>query len=132
MSWTLTRDPTPTEFDAMARAVFDALPLEFRRLCDGLVIQTPEFADQATLRRMNIENRYGLLGLYSGVDLTRKSIMYTPQQPDMVFLYRQPILRYAKNTGEDLPRVIAHVMIHEIGHHFGHSDDDMHEIERGD
>lgn len=113
----------------MARAVFDALPLEFRRLCDGLVIQTPEFADEATLRHMKIKNPYGLLGLYSGVDLTRKSIMATPQQPDMVFLYRQPILRYAKNTGEDLPRVIAHVMIHEIGHHFGHSDDDMHAIE---
>lgn len=121
--------PTLAEFDAAARRVFAAMPLEFRRMCEGVVIQSAEFADDETLDAMDIDSPYGLLGLYSGVDITRKSVMQSGGRPDMVFLYRQPILAFARHHGEDLLRVIANVLIHEIGHHFGLSDDDMHGIE---
>ena len=124
--------PTLAEFDAIARRVFAAMPIEFRRMCDGVLIQTAEFPDNETLDMMEIDSPYGLLGLYSGVDLTRKSIMQTGTQPDMVFLYRQPILAFARQNDEDLLRVIAHVLIHEIGHHFGLSDDDMHSLQDED
>lgn len=121
--------PTLAEFDAIARRVFGAMPVEFRRMCEGIIIQTSEFADDGTLDAMEIDSPYGLLGLYSGVDITRKSIMQSGGTPDMVFLYRQPILAFARQNDEDLLRVIAHVLIHEIGHHFGLSDDDMHELQ---
>jgi len=98
-------------------------------MCEGVVIQSAEFADDETLDAMDIDSPYGLLGLYSGVDITRKSVMQSGGRPDMVFLYRQPILAFARHHDEDLLRVIAHVLIHEIGHHFGLSDDDMHGIE---
>ncbi len=127
-----SRQPTLPEFDAMARRIFQAMPLEFRRMCDGVVIQTVEWPDEDTLDHMGIDSPYGLLGLYHGVDLTRKSIMHPMPGQDMVFLYRQPILAFAKAKGEDLVRVIAHVLIHEIGHHFGLSDDDMHALQTED
>jgi len=120
--------PSLSEFDAFARRVFQAMPVEFRRMCDGLVIQTAEWPDEDTLDAMEIDSPYGLLGLYHGIDLTQKSIMDPRPSQDMVFLYRQPILAFTKHRGEELGRVIAHVLIHEVGHHFGLSDDDMHEL----
>jgi len=104
------------------------MPVEFRRMCDGLVIQTAEWPDEDTLDAMEIDSPYGLLGLYHGIDLTQKSIMDPRPSQDMVFLYRQPILAFTKHRGEELGRVIAHVLIHEVGHHFGLSDEDMHEL----
>jgi predicted Zn-dependent protease with MMP-like domain len=123
-----SHSPSLEEFDRIARRVYQAMPLAFRRMCDGLVIQTAEWPDEATLDDMGIDSPYGLLGLYHGVDLTQKSIMDPRPHQDMVFLYRQPILAFTKHRGEDLPRVIAHVLIHEIGHHFGLSDDDMYAL----
>jgi len=120
--------PSLSEFDAFARRVFQAMPVEFRRMCDGLVIQTAEWPDEDTLDAMEIDSPYGLLGLYHGIDLTQKSIMDPRPSQDMVFLYRQPILAFTKHRGEELGRVIAHVLIHEVGHHFGLSDEDMHEL----
>ncbi len=127
-----SRPTSLAEFDAVARRVYQAMPLQFRQMCDGLVIQTVEWPDDDTLDHMGINTPYGLLGLYHGVDLTRKSVMHPMPRQDMVFLYRQPILAFAKHRNEELVRVIAHVLIHEIGHHFGLSDDDMYALQDGD
>ena len=116
------------EFDDLARKIYQAMPLEFRQMCDGLIIQSADWPDDETLDHMGIDSPYGLLGLYHGVDLTQKSMMAPVQGQDMVFLYRKPILAFAKARGEEVPRVIAHVLIHEIGHHFGLSDDDMYAL----
>ncbi len=120
--------PSLAEFDAIARRVYQAMPVEFRRMCDGLVIQSADWPDEETLDDMGIDSPYGLLGLYHGIDLTQRSVMDPRPHQNMVFLYRQPILAFTKQRGEDLRRVIAHVLIHEIGHHFGLSDDDMYAL----
>jgi len=120
--------PSLEQFDQIARRVYQAMPLEFRQMCDGLVIQSADWPDEQVLDDMDIDSPFGLLGLYHGVDLTRKSMMMPQVGQDMVFLYREPILAFTKHRGEELSRVIAHVLIHEIGHHFGLSDDDMHAL----
>lgn len=97
-------------------------------MCDGLVIQSADWPDEQTLDDMGIDSPYGLLGLYHGIDLTQRSVMDPRPHQNMVFLYRQPILAFTKQRGEDVRRVIAHVLIHEIGHHFGLSDDDMYAL----
>jgi len=116
------------EFDAIARRVYQAMPVEFRRMCQDVIIQSVDWPDERTLDDMGIDSPYGLLGLYHGVDLTRRSVLDPRPHQDMVFLFRQPILAFTRHRGEDLRRVIAHVLIHEIGHHFGLSDEDMHEL----
>ena len=93
------------------------------------MIRVQDFPDEEILEELECESAFDLLGLYQGVDLTRKSVSDTPQQPDMVYLYRRPILDYWCDSEEDLTHVVRHVLIHEIGHHFGYSDDDMEAIE---
>jgi predicted Zn-dependent protease with MMP-like domain len=93
------------------------------------VIRVEDFPDDETLEDMECETPFDLLGLYRGVDLSRKSVLDTPEDLDLVFLYRRPILDYWCEVGEDLTHVVRHVLIHEIGHHFGLSDDDMERIE---
>ena len=94
-----------------------------------MVIRVEDFPDDETLEDMECETPFDLLGLYRGVDLSRKSVLDTPEDLDLVFLYRRPILDYWCEVGEDLTHVVRHVLIHEIGHHFGLSDDDMERIE---
>ncbi|AZU05314.1 hypothetical protein X907_2805 [Glycocaulis alkaliphilus] len=123
--------PAPSEADFldMAEAAFAALPDAFRQLCGNVVIQIADFADEETLKALEMENPYELTGLYHGVDLTEKSVM-DPGMPDHVFLYRLPILlEWCERGDVALDDLIAHVLVHEIGHHFGLSDDDMHAIE---
>lgn len=123
--------PTLEEFDGMVREVFARLPQTFRDQCDGLVIQVADFADEGTLRSMNIPGPYSLLGLYHGMGLGNEGGMtLSGKLPDMVFLYRMPILRLAFEGGDSVEHVITHVLVHEIGHHFGLSDEDMDAIER--
>lgn len=123
--------PTLDEFDSMVRATFERLPKQFRAQCDGLVIRVMDFADEDTLRGLNIPDPYGLLGLYHGMGLGNEGgMMFTGKLPDMVFLYRMPILRMAFHGGESIEHVVTHVLVHEIGHHFGLSDEDMDAIER--
>jgi predicted Zn-dependent protease with MMP-like domain len=81
------------------------------------------------LDSLGIDSPFGLLGLYTGVDLARKSVMDVSPMPDMVFLYRRPILDYWAEHEDTLGAIVAHVLVHEIGHHFGLSDDDMERIE---
>ena len=124
--------PSLADLEAMAAEAWASLPRRFRRMAEGIVIRVEEFPDEETEKEMGLESPFDILGLYQGVDLARKSSMDVPRGPDMVFLYRRPILDYWCETGEELRHVVRHVLIHEIGHHFGLSDDDMEAIENAD
>ena len=124
-----TAPPSLEDMEAMAAEAFATIPRELRQNVANVVIQIADFPDDEILREMDLETPFDLLGLYQGVDLARKSVGDVAQQMDMVFLYRRPILEYWCETGEDLKHVIRHVLIHEIGHHFGLSDEDMERIE---
>lgn len=118
--------PTLADIERMARAAWEELPEAFRRPCEGLAIRVADFADEATLAEMGIEDPFELTGLYQGVALTEKSVMDVAAEPDAVWLYRRPILEEWIERGDvPLARLVAHVLVHEIAHHFGFSDDDI-------
>jgi predicted Zn-dependent protease with MMP-like domain len=94
-----------------------------------VVIRVEEFCDEEIEAEMGLDSPFDLLGLYRGVSLDRKSVLASASDLDMIFLYRRPILDYWCETGEHLERIIRHVLIHEVGHHFGLSDEDMDRIE---
>ncbi len=124
--------PGLEEFDALAREAFESLPAAFRAMCGDVMIHVADFAEDAILDDMGVDDPFGLTGLYEGVDLTSRSIDDIPSGPDHVHLYRQPILAEWIDHGETrLGDLIRHVLVHEIGHHFGLSDDDMERIEAG-
>ncbi len=123
--------PSLDELEAIARRALASVPAELRRFVDSVVLRVDEFPDPETEREMGLESPFDLLGLYRGVALDRKSVADMAQDVDMIFLYRRPILDYWCETGEDLHAIVRHVLIHEIGHHFGFSDEDMERIERG-
>lgn len=125
----LTKAPTLGDLEIMAREAFDAMPRELTRSVEGVVIRVEDFPDAQTELELELESPFDLLGLYSGVALGDKSVSDTPAGVDMIFLYRRPILDYWCDSGEDLHHLIRHVLIHEIGHHFGLSDEDMERIE---
>lgn len=129
MSASFGSAPTLDDFEAIARQAYDALPSELTHFVDDVLIRTADFPDSDVVREMDLESPFDLLGLYQGVALGDKSLAATPLGIDMIFLYRRPILDYWCESGEDLHRLIRHVLIHEIGHHFGLSDADMHRIE---
>jgi predicted Zn-dependent protease with MMP-like domain len=130
--WIHRRAPSLEDFDALARTAFSALPEAFRALCGDVIIHVAEFAEDEMLDDMGIEDPFELTGLYEGVDLTRRSLDDIPSGPNHVHLYRQPILAEWIDNGETtLGELIRHVLVHEIGHHFGLSDDDMERIEAG-
>jgi len=121
---------TEAEFIDIAQKTWDSLPEEFHAAAGNLVTQVRDYADPETLEALDISHPMSLLGLYHGVGLPFKSVLQTGYGPDMIFLYRLPILNYARQTGDDVDAVIRHVYIHEIGHHFGFSDADMDAIEQ--
>ncbi|WP_440958539.1 metallopeptidase family protein [Oceanicaulis sp. LC35] len=122
--------PDEAQFLEIAQHAWEGLPEQFRALCGNVVIQTPDFADEATLNHFNMDSPYQLTGLYHGVDLPHKSVLDPAPGPDYVFLYRLPILlEWCERGNVTLAEIITHVLVHEIGHHFGLSDDDMHVIE---
>ncbi|MEQ8229185.1 MAG: metallopeptidase family protein [Rhodospirillales bacterium] len=123
------RAPTLADFEVMADEALGLIPAELRRLAADVVIRIEDFPDEETGREMDLESPFDLLGLYRGIALTDKSVSDPGAEPDMVFLYRRPILDYWCETGEDLVHLIRHVLIHEIGHHFGFSDADMDALE---
>ena len=116
-------------FDEIVAAAFIALPDVYREACDGLAIRTEPHASHDVLRALDIDQPSQLLGLYHGINLARKSVFDLPAAPDEVIIYREPIRAYARATGSPLADVIKHVLVHEVGHHFGFSDDDMEAIE---
>ncbi|MGN3973670.1 metallopeptidase family protein [Tsuneonella sp. SYSU-LHT278] len=121
--------PSAQEFEAIARTAFARLPPEFAVHIGDVVLEVEEFADPETLTAMGIEDPFELTGLFEGVSLTEQSISDSGQMPNRVRLFRQPILDEWIADGHDLEHLIAHVVIHEVGHHFGLSDADMHALE---
>jgi len=130
MTWTDRLAPSLDDFAALARKAFDDLPADFRRQTGDVVFRIDDFATDEVLDDLGIEDPFGLTGLYQGVDLGRRSILDPSPQLSMVFLYRRPILdEWCERGDVTLGELIAHVLVHEIGHHFGLSDDDIHRIE---
>jgi predicted Zn-dependent protease with MMP-like domain len=127
--WSKASAPGLAEFERIADAAYKRLPSRFRALTGELVIRIEDFPTDEVLDSLGIQSPFDLLGLYSGVDLAKKSVMDVTPLPDMVFLYRRPILDYWAEHEETLGGVITHVLVHEIGHHFGLSDADMARIE---
>ncbi|MEI9983452.1 MAG: metallopeptidase family protein [Aliidongia sp.] len=126
---TVRLPPSSADLEALARHALADIPPELARHLGDVVIRIDDFPDEDTEREMQLESPFDILGLYRGVALTHKSVLATASDLDMIFLYRRPILDYWCETGEDLYDVVRHVLIHEIGHHFGFSDDDMEQLE---
>ena len=128
--WSVLQAPSLDEMEAIAKEAYAGLPAPFRRLCDGVVVHVEDFPDDETLRQMGCESPFDLLGLFRGVGLAQGgSMLETGQFPNMVWLYRRPILDYWAEHEDSLGEIVTHVLVHEIGHHFGLSDDDMEAIE---
>lgn len=127
--WDSATAPTLADIEALAAAAWERLPREFRDKATDVLIRVEDFATDEVLDSLGIESPFDLLGLYQGVSLNQKSVMDLPRQPDMVFLYRRAILEEWAEGDETLGRLVAHILVHEIGHHFGFSDDDMARIE---
>ena len=123
------RAPSLVEIEGLAARALASLPRRFKRHLGPVVIRVEDFPDAETESAMELDSPFDLLGLYRGVALPHKSISDPRPQLDMIFLYRRPILDYWCESGEDLFLVVRHVLIHEIGHHFGFSDSDMERIE---
>ena len=121
--------PTLEDFEAVAKAELARLPTELAGHVSDVVIRVAEFPDAEVERDLGLDSPFDLLGLYQGVSLDLKSVAYAAHDVDMIFLYRRPILDYCADTDEDFRDVVRHVLVHEIGHHFGFSDADMDRIE---
>src|SRR5579859_7912340 len=121
--------PTLADLDALAATALETIPAELKRFVGSVVIRVEEFPDDETIAEMELESPFDILGLYRGVALPHKGSAATASAVDMIFLYRRPMLDYWCETGEELTHIMRHVLIHEIGHHFGFSDDDMTRIE---
>ena len=128
--WTHAPAPSIDDFARLAEAAFAGLPEPFRRAVGDVIFQVAEFADDETLDDLGIEDPFDLTGLYQGVDLTRRSVLDPEPHASVVLLYRRPILdEWSARADVTLAELITHVLIHEIGHHFGLSDDDIDRIE---
>jgi len=121
--------PTTDEIEAIARAALKALPRPFSESLGNVVLLVEDFADDETLKSMGIEDPFELSGLYEGVPLTERSVDQSGRLPDTVRLFRRPILDEWTDGNDTLEHLVSHVLIHEIGHHFGLSDNDMHALE---
>lgn len=125
-----TLPPSLEQFERLAEAAWHGLPDGFRKLCGRVEIFVADFADEETLQALGMEDPFELTGVYIGVDLSQKSVSDPSPEPDRVFLFRRPILdEWADHGDVPLGELVTHVLVHEIGHHFGLSDDDMHAIE---
>ena len=124
--------PSAAEIEAIARDALLTLPQPFAAHLGDVVLQVEEFADDETLAAMGIEEPFDLTGLYEGLPLTERSVEHSGMMPDRIRLFRRPILDEWAGGEETLERLVAHVLIHEVGHHFGFSDEDMHALEEAD
>ncbi len=128
--WPHLKAPSLSEMEAIAFAAFERLPQKFRALCDGVVIRVEDFPTDEVIEDMKLESEFGILGLFQGVGLPYQSVSDPAAMPNMIWLYRRPILDYWAEHDEALGSIITHVLVHEIGHHFGLSDEDMEAIEQ--
>jgi predicted Zn-dependent protease with MMP-like domain len=129
LAWRSVKTPSLADLEILAREVFARLPAKFRALCEGLVIQVEDFAPDEVLDDLGLESEFDLMGLFQGVGLPFRSHSAPVQMPNMIWLYRRPILDYWVEHDETLGAIVAHVLVHEIGHHFGLSDEDIEAIE---
>ena len=121
--------PSAEEIEAIARATLERLPAPFSESVGDIVLLVQDFADDTTLEQMGIDDPFELSGLYEGVPLTERSVEQSGTMPERIFLYRRPILDEWADGEETLEHLVAHVLIHEVGHHFGLSDHDIHALE---
>jgi len=121
--------PSLADLEIMAQKALATIPDELKRHVGDVVIRVDEFPDEETEKEMELESPFDILGLYRGLALPHQSVSNPRAGIDMIFLYRRPILDYWCETSEDLYSVVRHVLIHEIGHHFGFSDEDMERLE---
>ncbi len=129
LAWRPLKAPSLAEFEAIAGEAFRRLPKPFLAKCDGVVLRVEDYPTDEVLETMGLQGDLDLLGLFQGVGLPFQSESAPQQMPNMVWLYRVPILLYWAEHDETLGEIITHVLVHEIGHHFGLSDDDMMAIE---
>jgi predicted Zn-dependent protease with MMP-like domain len=127
--WTSAKAPSLAEMEAMAHAIFERLPRGFRDLCEGVIIRVDDFPTEEVLDEMQASSEFDLLGLFQGIGLPFHSNQDIARLPNMIWLYRRPILDYWAEHEDTLGHIVRHVLIHEIGHHFGLSDGDMEGIE---
>jgi predicted Zn-dependent protease with MMP-like domain len=128
--WHEASAPTLADFERLADAAYARLPDTFRNLCKNIVIQVEDFPTEDVLDELKMESPFDLLGLFSGIGLPQDSaVAESGRLPNHIYLYRRPILDYWADHEETLGHVITHVLVHEIGHHFGMSDADMEHIE---
>jgi predicted Zn-dependent protease with MMP-like domain len=122
--------PTLDDIEALADAAYAAMPSRFTRLCEGLVIRVEDFPEDEVLEEMDCESEFDLLGLFRGQGMAQTGhVGATGDPPNMIWLYRRPILDYWADSEDTIAEIVTHVLVHEIGHHFGLSDADMEEIE---
>jgi predicted Zn-dependent protease with MMP-like domain len=131
MDWNTQLAPSLDDMELLARDVFASLPAEFRALTEGVIFAVEDFPAEAVMRDMELESEFEILGLFEGPDLADRVANQGRPEPTMVVLYRRPILDYWAEHHEGLGDVVRHVLVHEIGHHFGLSDADMEAIESG-
>jgi predicted Zn-dependent protease with MMP-like domain len=130
VDWTGLSAPSLDDFEIIANAAYATLPADFRHLTGDIVIRVADFADDDALTELGLESEFDLLGLFQGIGMAQGfAVPFTGQLPNSIWLYRRPILDYWAEHDETLGQIIAHVLIHEIGHHFGLSDDDMEALE---
>ena len=128
MDWMNLEAPALDDIEALARRCFAELPAEFRRLAGEIVFMVQDFPDDSIVADMKLETDFDILGLFQGPDLAARDHTVSGQAT-MIFLYRRPILDYWAENADPLGTIVRHVLIHEIGHHFGLSDEDMEAIE---
>lgn len=121
--------PSTQVFEELARQAISSMPSQFREHLSDVVIKIEEFATSAQLQAVNIENKWNLSGLYEGSPLTKQTIWDSGRMPPVISLFRQPLMAEMYQTGVRLEELVHHVVIHEAGHHFGFSDEEMHELE---
>ena len=129
MDWKIAEAPSLDDFELLARDAFASLPEEFRALVDGIMFVVQDFPDEDVVKDMELESEFEILGLFQGPDLAARESNIGVPDPTMILLYRRPILDYWAEHHEKLGDIVRHVLIHEIGHHFGLSDDEMEGIE---
>ena len=129
LNWRPIKAPSLAAFEVLASDVFRRLPRKFRDLCEGVVIRVDDFPSDDVLEEMRAESEFDLLGLFHGVGLPFRAESSPLQMPNMIWLYRRPILDYWAEHDEALGAIIKHVLVHEIGHHFGLSDAEMEALE---
>jgi predicted Zn-dependent protease with MMP-like domain len=129
LNWRTSAAPSLGDIEGLAQEAYARLPEHFRKLCEDLVIRVEDFPTSEVLDSMQAESEFDLLGLFQGVGLPFQSESTPELMPNMIWLYRRPILDYWTEHEDTLGEIVTHVLVHEIGHHFGLSDEDMEAIE---